>query len=346
VVVGFLDGKSTDAIEIHSHHDSGYDGAVEDASGVAEVLALARHYSRQPAESRERTLMFTTFDSHFSGYHAHTAFLKRHVAARDPQRDPNRIVADVTLEHIARHALPGPDGELQVSDLPEPRGIFENLSPALKTEMIQGLIRNDLRRTALLNGSLLQPVGIPTDSSGWVMLGIPTASFISGPMYLYDQADTLDKVLKDELQKVALNFSELIDVLDVTPVDQLGAAPAATAQEAGKLLTASTLGAIPDSTDRPVADPPASAPGARGCRGGARIVRRHGRLVLRFRAPVSGRVRVAPAGRRARTRKVAACRRYSVRLPRGTRRVRVSWKGGSATARRQTASPTASGAPR
>lgn len=338
VVVGFLEGKSTDAIQIHSHHDSGYDGAVEDASGVAEVLALAEHYAAQPKGSREKTLMFTTFDSHFSGYAAHNSFLKRHVVARDPKRDPHRIVADVTLEHIAKHALRGPDGSLEVSDLPEPRGVFETLTPALKGELIRAIVRNDLKRTAVLNGSLLQPVGIPTDSSGWVLLGIPTASLISGPLYLYDAVDTIDKVLVDELHEVGVAFAELTDAIDRTPTGDLGLLPADAAERLGTQFVGAT-GGIPDSVDRPIGR---AAPPAESCRAAARGravrgVRVTGRT-LRFVARRTTTVRVATLRRGGRTttlrtRRLRACRSYRVRLPRGTRRVELRWTGGRTAVR-------------
>lgn len=341
VVVGYLDGKSTDAIQIHSHHDSGFEGAVEDASGVAEVLALARHYSRQPASSREKTLMFTTFDSHWSGYDAHNAFLKRHVLRPDPKRAPNRIVADVTLEHIAKHALRGADGSLQVTDKPEPRGVFENLSLPLKTQLISSIRRHGLTRTAVLNASVLQPVGIPTDSSGWVLLGIPTASLISGPMYLYDAADTVDKVLKDELHEVAAAFAELIDAMDRTPSDQLGLLPPPVAELLGQAF-APDPGTIPDSVDREIADEPAAA-SCRPARKGkairdAQVTRTRKGLRLGFRARRSLTVRVtavtASGRRRAlKARRITACRRVTVALPRGTRRAEVRWRGGVAKVR-------------
>ncbi len=340
VVVGFLDGKSSDAIQVHSHHDSGFDGAVEDASGVAEVLALARHYSRQPASSREKTLMFTTFDSHWSGYAAHNTFLKRHVARRNPARDPNRIVADVTLEHIAKHALRDSAGKLVVSDLPEPRGIFENLSPLLKARLIASVVRNDLRRTAILNGSVLQPAGIPTDSSGWVILGVPTAALISGPMYLYDAADTPDKVLKSELQKVARTFIELVDAMDTTPSDQLGLLPQNILGRIGELF-GGDIDSVPDSVDRPAGLPPAGCVAAKSGRAvtRVRITRTKGLLRLRFRARRTITVRTTallPRGRRRglRALRVRACRDYAITLPRASRGARVSWRGGALTVRR------------
>lgn len=340
VVVGFLDGKSTDAIQIQSHHDSGFQGAVEDASGVSEVLALARHYSRQPAASRNKTLMFTTFDSHWSGYSAHQAFLKRHVAARVPARDPNRIVANVTLEHIAKHALRGPLGELEVSELPEPRGIFETLSAPLKTDIVNAVVGHDLRRTAVLNGSTLQPVGIPTDASGWVILGVPTVSFISGPLYLYDAADTVDKVLKDELNKVAATFIQITDAIDAAPSDRLSALPAPTGEQIGKSLIGD-VSVYPDSTDRLPGSPPSpncgAAPAGRAVKA-ARVLRLRRGLRLRFtaRRTLTLRARATLRGgrhRTLRTRRIIACHTYRVALPRRTQRVQLRWADGRATVR-------------
>src|SRR5690606_26248069 len=46
-VVGILEGRSRDTVMVQSHHDSIGPGAVEDATGTAEVIALADHYGKQ-----------------------------------------------------------------------------------------------------------------------------------------------------------------------------------------------------------------------------------------------------------------------------------------------------------
>ncbi len=53
------------------------------------------------------------------------------------------------------------------------------------------------------------------------MYGIPTVSFISGPVYMYDDIDTIDKV--DERQMVPVNaaFVDIIGRLQATSADQL-----------------------------------------------------------------------------------------------------------------------------
>lgn len=344
-VVGVLPGRSSDAIMIQTHHDSAFQGAVEDGSGVAEVLALAKHYAAQPARTREKTLMFTTFDSHFTGYQAHFAFVRRHITHRDPARDPYRIVANVTLEHIAKAATIGDGGKLAVSDLPEPRGIFENVSPLLKTELITGIVRNDLRRTTLLNGTVFQPVGVPTDASFVLTAGIPTASLIAGPLYLYDEVDTLDKVLRSELQDVAQLFVEYIDVVDETPSEAIGIVPLsaslAVGREAMKQVTGERGTEV--SVDRiESASVPSCVPAPRGrAVSGARLRRSGGAQRLTFRARRAQRVRISVRHRSGRVavlrrlRTVRACRRYQVRLPATVVRARISGRGGTVIARRR-----------
>ena len=80
---------------VQSHHDSVGTGAVEDATGTAEVIALAEHYGRaakQPGyRPREKSLMFVTFDTHFTGYQAHQALS----IATSPAAPP--------LEHRGQH---------------------------------------------------------------------------------------------------------------------------------------------------------------------------------------------------------------------------------------------------
>lgn len=219
-VVGFLPGKSKDAIMVQSHHDSVFSGAIEDASGVSEVLALAQYFASQPPESREKTLMFATFDSHFTGYQQHMAFVKKYITNK---ATPYNIVANVTLEHIAKQGKMDADGNLVILNRPEIRAVFETLGPLLTTSLIGTIVNHDLRRTAVLHSNVLCPLGaLPTDASFICKAGVPTASFISGPVYMYDAADTLDKVYRDGLVPVAKAFIDLVKAIDKTPSALIG----------------------------------------------------------------------------------------------------------------------------
>lgn len=219
-VVGFLHGKSKDTIMVQSHHDSVFFGAVEDGSGTAAVLAQAQYFASLPASERQKTLMFITFDTHFTGYQSHMEFVRKYITAKET---PYNIVANVTLEHIGKQGTQDADGKLVITEQPELRAIIENLGITLKASLINSIIKHDLRRTAMVAGGALCLLGgLPTDASFVCTAGVPTASLIAGPNYLYDAADTLDKIAKDDLVPVTEVFIDLIKSIDKTPTALIG----------------------------------------------------------------------------------------------------------------------------
>ncbi|MBT0566231.1 M28 family peptidase [Williamsia sp. CHRR-6] len=227
-VVGMLPGRTRDTVMVQSHHDSVSAGAVEDGTGTAEVIALAEHYGRLAARPgyrpRQKSLMFVTFDTHFTGYQSHQAFVRKYIENRST---PWRIVANATIEHIGRHARRARDGRLITTNLPEPKGIFENLNLDLKVALAQSLVRNNVRAATLLNATPAQLIGgIPTDASFVFGAGVPIVSFISGPRYMYDDADTFDKVDVSQLVPVARFYRDTLDRLDREPSAGIGLIPA------------------------------------------------------------------------------------------------------------------------
>lgn len=225
-VLGVLPGRSRETIMVQSHHDSVGPGAVEDASGSAEVIALAERYGRlaRAGAVRDKTLLFVTFDSHFTGYQAHQEFARRY--ALDPG-SPFDLVMNATIEHVGLRAVRGPDGGFANTGQTEPRGVFENLNPRLKWEMIRAIRRHGLHSTCLLNASLLEysRSGIPTDASFTLLSGVPTVSLVSGPLYLYDDADTLEWVDTDQLVPVARFFADVIDAALSSRGERIGLVP-------------------------------------------------------------------------------------------------------------------------
>jgi hypothetical protein len=221
--IGILRGTTDDTIMVQSHHDSMGPGAVEDGTGTAEVLALADYYgalARQPgAQPREKTLMFTTFETHFTGYQAHMHFVDKYV---DDPASPYRIVLNDTIEHVARKGQVAADGGLVLLDESEPRGFFENIAPDGKAALAQSIVEHGMNATTLLNGTVLAPVGIPTDASFVMAAGVPTVSLIAGPIYLYDEADTMAAVDKPSMVPVFRVNRDVIEWAESTPSDLIG----------------------------------------------------------------------------------------------------------------------------
>jgi len=207
-VVGFLKGKTDDIILVHSHHDAPWASAVEDASGVSEVLALAKYFGQVPAGKREKTLMFVTTDTHFFTYQAHNDLIKK------IKEKKMNVILDICIEHIGKEIVEK-DGKIVETGFVEPRGIFITENPYLISITKQSVVKNRLGRIVLL--PTYTPLGVPTDAGGFNRAGIPIISLISPPIYIYDQIDTPDKVAVSELNPVATTFADIIESLDPLP---------------------------------------------------------------------------------------------------------------------------------
>jgi hypothetical protein len=207
-VIGFLPGRTDDVIMVHSHHDAPWASAVEDASGVSEVLALAKYFGAVPPEQREKTLMFCTLDTHFSMYQGHLALID------EIRQKKMNVIVDICLEHIGKEIVEK-DGKLMETGFVEPRGIFVTENPCLISITKQAVEKNRLERTVILPTYTI--LGVPTDAGDFNRAGFTIISLISPPLYIYDPADTPDKVAKDQLNPVATAFADLIESIDQTP---------------------------------------------------------------------------------------------------------------------------------
>ena len=227
-VVGYLPGKSDEIVLIESHYDSDTVGAVEDASGVAEVLALAKYFGQVPIEHRERTLMFATMETHFTDYAVHKAFANRHIRPGNPLKE--RVVAVVSLEHMGNEFVKGPDGMPASTGLLVPRVLMVSDEVKGLADLTLGVMRkHKLERTFVLSTSFMQLLGggpgLPSDSSDFIRAGAPVIAMVGAPMYLYDAADTLDKVAKSDLHRVARAFVDLLFGLSALPSENFVVLP-------------------------------------------------------------------------------------------------------------------------
>jgi hypothetical protein len=88
--------------------------------------------------------------------------------------------------------------------------------------------RHGLAATNLLFATAIELFGddgIPTDAAYVLAAGVPTVSLISGPLYLYDDVDTLDKIDVEQLAPVARSFADLIDAADTARPAWIGLIP-------------------------------------------------------------------------------------------------------------------------
>jgi hypothetical protein len=92
-VMGFIPGRSDAVVILLSHLDGYFQGANDNAGGLASLLALARHYARPGAAPPARTLLFLGV----SGAHDSSAGLKAFMA-RHPEILAKTVLA-LNIEH-------------------------------------------------------------------------------------------------------------------------------------------------------------------------------------------------------------------------------------------------------
>ncbi|MGH2758680.1 MAG: M28 family metallopeptidase [Actinomycetota bacterium] len=193
-VVGSLRGSSDDWVIIGSHHDGPWVSAVEDASGIALVLAQAEYWSAVPAEDRPHNLLFLMTSGHMTHGAGTAVFIAGHGDLLPS------VVLEVHLEHTARECR-GENGKLVPTEDPEVRWWFTSRNPTLVAAVEDAVRAEDLGRSLIVPPEVFGPH--PTTDGGFFHLeDVPLVNFLTAPMYLFDSQDTIDKIHEASLEPV------------------------------------------------------------------------------------------------------------------------------------------------
>lgn len=228
-VVGELAGSSDEVLVLSCHHDSPFRSPVEDASGCAVVLALARHFAERRDLRRRLLVLFTA--GHFYGSVGTRTFLRDHAASI-----VRRAALEVSIEHIAREAVEDPSGRLVPSGRAEATGIFVPFNRKVADLVLASVRANALDRVVLLPPE--GPLGDypPTDGGDWHQAGVPIVQHISNPVYLLTADDALEWVARDRLANVAAAFAGILRGCDALPREVLSTVDLRARRLAMKLL--------------------------------------------------------------------------------------------------------------
>ena len=202
-VIGFLPGKSEETIMVESHFDSTTPGATEDAGGAACLVGIAEYLGKVPASDREKTIMFAAMDSHYSDYDTHDAVVAKFFG------DDCKVIANLCVEHIARELAFDEDGKYYMTGQIEPRIVFFDGDDRLLQITEEEFVRHGMKRTSVLPADVFGE-HVLTDADEFYQKGVPIVNLISGPIYLYDNIDTADKIAKEELNKTVLTMSDIL----------------------------------------------------------------------------------------------------------------------------------------
>ena len=215
--IGRTAAAGIENIIVTCHHDAPFASAVEDASGLAVLLALAKMFAAPREEKRplRRDLVFVASSGHFHGGIGNRVFVEHHA-----EKLLKRTVAAFGVEHIAEEVASDGHGGYRLTGRPEVRALFFDGSNRFATVLAEEAQRCGLDRMICADAYAFGPEP-PCDSAPFFTAGIPSACHISGPLYLFDPHDTLDKVRAVDLVPVAEFFAGAIRRVDAIPATEL-----------------------------------------------------------------------------------------------------------------------------
>src|SRR5215471_333914 len=206
---GTLPGASDEQILIMAHRDAFFEGAMDNASGIAMMLDIARHYAAVPHAQRPRTLVFLTTSDHHHG----SAGVQ---SVRD-NYDFSKVALIVNSEHPSQTLLYNLDAGLMTANEVSARRWFVGGSDQLRT-----LVRSSLKEfgVAIYRKSEVQPGG----ELSQLFRKAPSFHIIDHVIY-HTTLDTADLVPAWGLEDATRAFLKIIDGANKMKKEEIAAAP-------------------------------------------------------------------------------------------------------------------------
>lgn len=216
-VWGVLPGATDENIAVMAHTDSFFEGAMDNASGMATLVALAEHYAKVPKNQRRRTMTFFTTSAHHSpsGQNAGIRWIHNNMK---PMWSKTALL--VNCEHTAQVATFLVGDTLYGSNQVSARRWFVGGSDRLKTIVMKDFMDYGM---ALFS----RPEPRPGGELGQVFTDAPSFHIIDQIVYHTDM-DTMNAVPAAGLEQSAHVFAKIIDDVNKVDLTALLGAPVTT----------------------------------------------------------------------------------------------------------------------
>jgi hypothetical protein len=215
--VAVIPGKSDETIVIDAHADAWFDGAGDNADGLAVMLAVARHFAK-PEHRPERTLVFIVS----AGHHSPGLNGPRNFVSANPEL-AKRAVLVLNVEHVAqRNFSPArsvaSDGYRHaVADSGEAPIVFgvTNGAPFLDGLAQQGVQRFGVNFVS--EKSTMQS----GETGGFTDVKAPKITVMQAPPLYHTTGEGLDVISTPGLERMARFLAFLIDEVAKAPREKL-----------------------------------------------------------------------------------------------------------------------------
>jgi hypothetical protein len=216
-VWGVLPGATDENVAVMAHTDAFFEGAMDNASGMATLVALAEHYAKLPKAQRRRTMTFFTTSAHHSpsGEDAGISWIHNNMKEMF-----SRTALLVNCEHTAQVATYLVGEAFITSNLVSARRWFVGGSALLKNIVLKTFNEYGI---ALYS----RPEGRPGGELGEVFTDAPSFHIIDHTVYHTD-IDTLSAVPAYGLEQSARAFARIIDEANKLEIAALRGGPVTT----------------------------------------------------------------------------------------------------------------------
>ncbi len=204
-VWGVLPGTTDEQILVMAHTDCFFDGALDNASGMAAMLAIARHYASLPQASRRRTLVFLTTPDHHHGA-AGIKWIRDHY-------DFGKVALIVNSEHPSQTLVYWFQKGLMTSSAVSARRWYAGGSPAL-----QAIVKDKLRQSGV--ATYRMPEFRPGGELQHIYKLAPSFEIIDHVIY-HSTLDTSALVPDTGLEEAARGYLRIIDAANGLTFAQL-----------------------------------------------------------------------------------------------------------------------------
>jgi hypothetical protein len=209
--------RSDEAIIVNAHADAWFDGAGDNADGLAVTIALARHFAK-PENAPQRTLLFTATAGH------HTPGLNgpRNVLALNPEIAAKTVLM-LNIEHVAqRNFSPArsvaDDGVREAvadsGEAPIVAGV-SNGAPFLDALFQQGVSRYGVNfvsdRSTMESG----------ETGGYQTLKVARLTIMQAPPLYHTTGEVADVISTPGLERIARFFAFFLKEVDKAEVRQI-----------------------------------------------------------------------------------------------------------------------------
>ena len=215
--VAVIPGQSAEAIVLNAHVDGWFDGAGDNADGLAVLVALARYFAK-PTNTPARTLVFVAS----AGHHTPGINGPRSFVAANPDLAKQAVML-VNIEHVAqRNFSPArttsADGYREAvadsGEAPIAVGVTNN-SPFLQELIDQGPSSHGVNfiseRSTFQSG----------ETGGWAELKVAKVSVMQAPPLYHTTGEVLDVISTPGLERIARFLAFFVSAVDRAPRERI-----------------------------------------------------------------------------------------------------------------------------